>query len=118
MKKKVLVYDNQLGYYEMLVRTIKKGYEFFLYKNKSDADEEYDAIAFFLHDEIEHLDMVRVYRPELPFVFAIGNKQDASLKTPDNVFIIDLDRTKGAIVKKFKDVFRQISLLVKKEEAL
>jgi len=116
MKKKVLVYDNQLGYYDLVNDTVKNGYDFFLYKKEH--EEQYDAVVFFLHDDLELLDMVKLYDPEIPFILGTSKKSTSYLKGKDTVFIIDISLTRDEIVQNLVSAFNKVGHLNEKEEAL
>jgi hypothetical protein len=118
MKKKVLVYDNQLGYYELLNDTVRSGYDFLLYDKSKGHKDGYDAVAFFLHDELELLDMVNLYVPEIPFVLGATKKGNSYLRGREAVFIVDISQTKDEIVENLQAIFNEISQPNEKEEAL
>ena len=110
MKKKVLVYDNQLGYYELLNETLKSGsYDFRLFNNGYDYTDGYDAVVFFLHDEIEFLDLVKLYNPKMPFVLGSSKKSNNGVIDNANMFTVDLNLTKDGIEQEFKEVFDVIA---------
>ena len=109
MKKKVLVYDNQLGYYQLLNETLKSGsYDFQLFNNGKDYKDGYDAVVFFLHDEIELLDLAKLYNPQTPFVLGSSKRND-EIDGKTNMFTVDLSQTKDGIEKKFIEVFDVIA---------
>lgn len=118
MKKKVLVYDNQLGYHSLLKDTVKQGYDFLLFDKKENHNEHYDAVVFFLHDDLELIDMVRLYDPEIPFILGTSKKNVDFLEDNGIVYTIDISRTKDKIEKKLQAVFKEITRLSEKEEAL
>ena len=107
MKKKVMVYDNQVGYYNLLNDTVKNGYEFLLFTNGNNYEDGYDAVVFFLHDEIELIDLVKLYRPETPFVLG-SSKRSSYMASRGNVFTVDLGQTKDGIEKNLIEVFETI----------
>ena len=110
MKKKVLVYDNQLGYYELLNETLNsESYDFQLFNNRKDYTNGYDAVVFFLHDEIEFLDLAKLYNPEMPFVLGSSKKSNNGLIDKANMFTVDLSLTKDGIEQEFKEVFEVIA---------
>lgn len=107
MKKKVLVYDNQLGYYQLLNETLKSGsYDFQLFDNtENDYKNRYDAVVFFLHDDIELLDMAKLYNPQTPFVLGMSKNSKDGTSAKENMFTVDLNQTRNGIEKKFIEVF-------------
>jgi len=110
MKKKVLVYDNQMGYYQLLNETLKSGsYDFQLFHNGSHNKDGYDAVVFFLHDDIEFLDLAKLYNPQTPFVLGSFKKSNPGVDSKTNIFTVDLSQTKDGIEKKFKEVFNVIA---------
>ena len=120
MKKKVLVYDNQLGYYELLKDAVSNSYDFLLFSKRLNHKEKYDAVAFFLHDDLELLDIANVYEPAVPFILGTSKRGNGYIKSNDtnSVFTVDISQTKDEIVNNLQIIFSEISQLSEKEEAL
>ncbi len=118
MKKRVLVYDNQLGYYELMTQVVDYGYDFFLFNKKISIKDAYDAVVFFLHDDLELLDMVKLYDPQIPFILGTSKKTNAYLHEGEAVFILDISNTKDDIERNLQAIFNDIGQLNEKEEAL
>lgn len=118
MKKKVLVYDNQLGYYDLLNDAVRNGFDFLLFDKNIYKEVRYDAVVFFLHDDIELLDMVKLYDPSVPFVLGTCKKSGRCFKDKETVFTIDVSETKDEIVRNLQTAFTEISQMNVKEEAL
>lgn len=109
MKKRVLVYDNQKGYYDLLKDTLRAGYDFRLFNNGNDVKDEYDAVVFFLHDEIEFMDMVKLYNPEKPFVLGSSARRNEHLDKKVNMVTIDLSQTKERIEKRLAEALQTLT---------
>ena len=116
MKIKVLVYDSEVGYYLLLKNNILKGFEFVLY-NQADKNMSYDAVAFFLNNKIEAIDMLRLYDANKPFVLGANNGHDY-VQHRDNAYIINTALPHNKIIACFKNLFKELLLLYKKEKAL
>jgi len=92
----------------MLNDALKSGsYDFQLFNNGNE-QENYDAVVFFLHDEIEFIDLVKLYRPQTPFVLGSAKINSKVPGEKTNMFTIDLNQTKDGIEKKFIEVFKQL----------
>jgi hypothetical protein len=118
MMMKVLVYDNQVGYFSLLTDTLSEGYDFLLYNKRANYDDRYDAVIFFLHDDLELLDMVKLYNPEIPFILGATKKGSHYLQGKEMLFTIDISQTKDEIEKNLQTIFNKIGQLNEKEEAL
>ncbi|MES2487555.1 MAG: hypothetical protein V4581_16615 [Bacteroidota bacterium] len=116
MKIKVLVYDSEIGYYLLLKNNILKGFEFVLY-TKAEDSMGYDAVAFFLNNKIEAIDMLRLYDESKPFVLGANNGH-SYVQHRDNAYIINIALPHNKIVACFKTLFNELLLLCKKEKAL
>lgn len=115
MNIKILVYDNQVGYFELLSSSFP-GYAFALYKPGK--NKRYDAIVFFLHDEIELLDMVRLYTGDIPFILASANTKAGS-KNMKNLYTVDAGHTRDVLIANFEVLLQNIAIQINlKEEAL
>jgi hypothetical protein len=116
MNIKVLVYDNELGYYQMLRESIKDGVDFILHSIKSNL-KEYDAIVFFLSSAIEAIDLAKLHRDDMPFVLAANNGHNF-VQYRDNTCIVNLAQTRDEIIYEFKILFSELLKLRKTEKAL
>jgi hypothetical protein len=116
METKVLVYDNEVGYYHLLKDVISDGFEFTLYNN-SDNNSRYDVVVFFMHDEIEVMDMVKLYRRDIPFVLGADNGH-TYIQHRDNAHIINTALSRDEIIETFIQLFKEIDANNVKEEAL
>jgi len=118
MKKKILVYDNQLGYYDLLKRTIKNGFEFSLFDENYHFLNSEDIVIFFLYDELELLDLVKLYREDVPFIVGCSKTHQHCLSGKENIYTINLGQTKDEIIKSLYEIFNIIQQTAEKEEAL
>ncbi len=109
MKKKVLVYDNQLGYYKMLVENLGKEISFILYDSLL-PEIRFDAVTFFMNDELEAHDMVVLHGMNLPFILATSKSGIDVAAGTQNIFHIDLRKTRDVLLEKIKDVFSTLHI--------
>lgn len=106
MKKKVLVYDNEVGYYKMLKEKIKEGFEFIAYAGQA-GTKGFDAIAFFLQDKIEALDIARLCDNSIPFILAAHNSH-AGIRHENNMYIINISLPVTDILDMLKQIFNEL----------
>lgn len=110
IKKNVLVYDNQMGYYKMLVDSMSKDVSFVLYDALLLPNAPFDAITFFMNDELEAHDMALLRGMKLPFILATSRNGVAKpLDSPD-IFHIDLRKTRDVLLDSIADVFNILQL--------
>ena len=116
MKKKVLVYDNQLGYYKMLVENLGKEISFILY----DAllpEIKFDAVTFFMGDELEAHDIAVLSGMNLPFILATSKNGFQNTPGTKDIFHIDLRKTKDVILEKIQEIFSALQIWSNKSKA-
>lgn len=105
MGKKILVYDNQKAYYELLESEMSEGFEF-ISINSASAEfihSEYDMVLFFLYDEIELLDFIKLYNEKLPFVLGVSNEETAkSIVTDGNIQFLNLNKFREELLADVK----------------
>jgi hypothetical protein len=106
MKKKVLVYDNEVGYYNLLVNSIKEGFEFTLYSGQG-SGAGFDVIMFFLHDKIEALDIARLYDASKPFILAADNSH-AGIRHDSNMYVLNLSLPQDDIMDMLNSIFNEL----------
>ncbi len=106
MKKKVLVYDTEMGYYNLLKEKIKEGFEFIAYAGQA-GTKGFDAIAFFLHDKIEALDIARLYDNSKPFILAADNLKEG-MKHDRNMYVINISLPLTDILNMLRDIFKDL----------
>lgn len=97
----VLVYDNQLAYYELLKFNFSDSCNFELFSlENSDANGVlYDVIVFFLYDELELLDFIKLYNKDIPVIFGISPKdKEEEIAIEDNIYYLHLDKLKDEII--------------------
>ena len=112
MKKEVLVYDNQLGYYNLLKDTFKGDYKFSLFKEgQGEQPEKKDMVVFFLHDEIELIDVAKLYTEDVPFVVGCSKIRHC-LQEMKNIYTVSLIQTKDEIIKSLLEVFETVAVAV------
>jgi len=120
MDIEILVYDNQLGYYDLLREELRTGYVFTLYPSYTDdSPAKHDAVIFFLNDGIELIDLAKLYDEKLPFILASTKITGDGLLKRENLFNVNLNLTKDALVKEFKKILDGITnQLILSEKAL
>jgi|GEM_PF-2041190 len=109
MKKKVLVYDNQLGYYKMLVENLGKDVSFILYDTMM-PEIKFDAVTFFMGDELEAHDMAKLANMSLPFILATSKKAVESAAETKGIYHIDLRRTKDVLLQMITEVLHALDI--------
>jgi len=117
MKKTILVYDNQLGYFNLLKDNFKHDYKLVLF------NEDYklynigeDATVFFLYDDIEVIDLIKIYQPEVPLIIGCSYAGAHCLSGKKNIYDLSLMQTKDEIVRQLGDLLHTITDI--KEKAL
>lgn len=119
MKKKILVYDNQLGYYNLLKDNFKKGYTFSLFnEDYSVYNKNEDAIVFFLDDDIELIDLIKLYRDDIPFIVGCSHADAHCLNGKENIYNVSLMQTKDKLIKQLGKILNNVSYNDLKEKAL
>jgi len=116
MKMKVLVYDNELGYYQMLKDNIVTGFDFVLYRN-GQTSKGFDVVVFFLNNQIEAIDMLKLYNEDIPFVLGIINGHN-NIQHRDNAYIINIAQTYDEIEASMRNLFNELELIYENEKAL
>ena len=108
---KILIYDNQLAYYELMKSNFQSGYEFSLYESESDKsiDIEYDMLMFFLYDELELLGFMKLYREDIPVVLGLsGMNKINDRRVEGNIYYLHLDKFKEEIIEDVKMLLEKI----------
>jgi hypothetical protein len=111
----ILVYDNQLAYFEILKASFSKGYKFIpaSLNHTENTVGEIDMILFFVYDEIELIDFVKVYREDIPIVLGLsGVERDQDFPANGNIHYLNLNNLKDEIIE---DVSRMIKTVKKKK---
>ncbi|MFL9845310.1 hypothetical protein [Flavobacterium rhizosphaerae] len=99
MKKKILVYDRQFGYYK-LIKELKKEYDFSL-SGTDIAHNGYEGMVFIMSDALEMPAFVQLFREDIPILLGIrGRGNNNGMLQNDNVVYLDLEDTKYGMVKK------------------
>ena len=110
----VLVYDNQRAYYQLLVTHLSGEYNFVLYSSLIDvaANFRWNAMIFFLYDEMELPDFVKLYNKDVPVVFGIDReaKKD-TIVIEGNIYYLHLNKLK-------EDIIEEASLVLDKVMAV
>ncbi|TRW25382.1 hypothetical protein FMM05_08755 [Flavobacterium zepuense] len=113
----VLVYDNQLGYYNLLNEEIINTFSFTLYdENKYNESYKYDVVVFFLSDEIELIDLLRLYEKSTPFIFASDKLKGTLLPIRENCYWVDLNYTRDVLLKELEAILKNIAKQINENE--
>lgn len=111
MKKEVLVYDNQTGYYDMLKSKLKEGFDFILFKSDmARVVKEFDAVLFFLHEDLELIDLSRLYNAKIPLILGLSKTVFDANATMDNVYTFNLQQTKHGLLKSLRSIFKNLAV--------
>ncbi|ALM49746.1 hypothetical protein AMR72_13045 [Flavobacterium psychrophilum] len=98
----VLVYDNQMAYYELLRNNFSGSHNIMHYPllNSKSSDYVCDVMIFFLHDELEILDFVKLYNKDIPVILGIGGAAKFESVTAErNIYYLHLDKLKEEILE-------------------
>lgn len=110
MRTKILVYDNQLAYYELLRAAFLNNYNFIIANlNKIEsAINEVDMMFFFVYDEIELIDFVKIYREDIPVILGLsGDKIRENLLTQGNIHYLNLNKLKNELIDDISLILNQ-----------
>lgn len=116
MNTKVLVYDSQEGYFELLKKSIRDC-NFILYKNSNTTMmQDVGMIIFFMSDRLELADYIKLYRRNIPIIFGLTNK--ASFKGKDhekkgNIYFMNLDMHKQSLLKYVNKIINKLEAVRK-----
>jgi len=109
--KKILVYDNQSAYFELLKTSFPENFQFILtgFDDLENAGLEYDMVLFFVYDEIELLDFGKCYTENVPFVLGLSakNMPDEPMNN-SNIQYLNLDKLKDELVTDVEFFLKQI----------
>lgn len=116
MEMDVLVYDNQVGYYEFLKNTIQVGGFNFVKFDERKNSSGYDAIVFFMQNKFELMDFVKIYRDDLPVIFCSSTRSNAIEKNynsyTSNIRFLDLAMPKEQMSHSLLSTFSEFGKLV------
>lgn len=101
MNKKILIYDNQSAYFELLKASSLDDFQFTLtgFDDVENAGSEYDMILFFVYDEIELLDFAKYYTEDVLFVLGLsGKNMPAGSMVAGNIQYLNLDKLKNELM--------------------
>lgn len=98
----VLVYDNQMAYYELLRTNFSGSHKIMYYSLLISKSSDYvcDVMIFFLHDELEMLDFVKLYNKDIPVILGIGGAAKfEGVSAEGNIYYLHLDKLKEEILE-------------------
>lgn len=100
---KIWIYDNQLGYFDLLKNNTPSEYQLqhFNVDNciQEDSKERADSLVFFLNDELELLDYVKLQRPGMKTILCSPLESGAILQRDGDFIHIDVNLNKADLVK-------------------
>lgn len=105
MGVKILVYDNQLAYFELLKTYFTGGHQFVLINSNTieRAGLEYDMVLFFVYDEIELLDLAKIHSEEVPYVLGLsGKNMPVGHIAQGNIQYLNVDKLKNELLADIK----------------
>jgi hypothetical protein len=111
VNKKILVYDNQSAYFELLKTTFLDNFEFTLtgFDVVENAESEYDMILFFVYDEIEFLDFVKCFTEDVPFGLGLsGKNMPLESLVSGNIQYLNLDKLKNELMADVENLLKGI----------
>jgi len=108
---KILIYDSQFAYYELIKSNFSEKNEFILYnpENSELFDKEYDMLMFFLYDELELLSFMKLYKDSVPVLLGLSqmNKVNDS-KLEGNIYYLHLDKLKNEIINDVQNILDKV----------
>lgn len=111
---KILVYDNQQAYYELLKANFNQEYDFVLFGSGGfkEVDSECCMVLFFVNDEIELLDFARLYVEEIPFVLALSGKdKPIGFTMNGNIQYLNLDKLKNELLSDVAMLLEKLNMI-------
>lgn len=97
----ILVYDNQQAYFELLKSNFSQTHQFNLFNSGQieSAVSEYDMLFFFIYDELELLDFIKLYRNDIPVVLGHWALNHVEVfEEQGNIHYLHLNKLKGEII--------------------
>lgn len=110
MSMNILVYDNQVGYYQLLRDTMAREMNVSRFSG-SKSCRDYQVLVFFMTDEMELLDFMKLYKQNIPVIFASSGDVSKSLDTLNkegNIYYLNLSQHKENIEKHIKQLFSSL----------
>lgn len=110
METRVLVYDSQQGYYNLVRDTLQSKFTFYNYTGKMGAVPDFDVLLFFLHEEIELIDYMKLLRQDLKTIFCYDATAGAVHKDyteEGNVTYVNLHLHKNILIKCINDALKK-----------
>ncbi len=107
---KIWIYDNQLGYFDLLKNNMPPDYQLqhFNVNNCSieDSKGKADSLVFFLNDELELLDYMKLQHPGMKTILCSPLESGAILQRDGDFIHIDVNLNKDDLVS---SIFRLIA---------
>ncbi len=109
LASKILVYDNQQAYFKLLKHNFSKTYQFILWNplQYERPESEFGMLMFFVYDDLELLDFVKLYRKGIPAVigFSASNKA-VDYYDDGNIHYLHLNRLKNEIIADMENLLK------------
>ncbi|KAF2510284.1 hypothetical protein E0W72_07310 [Flavobacterium arcticum] len=111
---KIWIYDNQLGYFDLLKNNTPQNCQLqhFNVNNCSEEDSKdgADSLVFFLNDELELLDYMKLQRPGMKTILCSPLESGAILQRDGDFIHIDVNLNKNDLVNSILKLITPINL--------
>lgn len=105
------VYDNQKGYCQMLEDIAPNGIKFKCIGMNSPAPAPKGSLViFFLSDEIEFMDFVKLYNPEINLILCGNGNVSSSITKLANIKYVDINLTREDLIEVLLHVVQEYKL--------
>lgn len=108
MGLKILVYNNQEGYFSFLKKNINGGNNSLLHYNDKIKTDDINMLIFFMSDSIELADYVKLYRSNIPVVFGYTGPYLEEYKNEENLYYVNLSAPKDTLLRYINAVISKI----------
>ncbi|NDJ00131.1 hypothetical protein GWA97_13660 [Flavobacterium sp. LaA7.5] len=116
---KIWIYDNQLGYFDLLKNNMPKDYQLkhFSVNNcdEEDSEDKADSLIFFLNDELELIDYMKLQRLGMKTILCSPTKGGAILEKEVDFIHIDINLNKEDLVR---SILRLVTAETSKAEGI
>lgn len=106
---KIWIYDNQFGYFDLLKNNTPPDCQLQYFNvdncNEQDSKNRADSLVFFLNDELELLDYMKLQRPGMKTILCSPLESGAILQRDGDFIHIDVNLNKDDLVN---SIFRLI----------
>ncbi len=99
---KIWIYDNQFGYFDLLKNNTPADYQLKHFNvnncNQEDTANRADSLVFFLNDELELLDYLKLQRPGMKTILCSPLESGAILQKDGDFIHIDVNLNKDDLI--------------------